>query len=206
MATLSSFQGHKIAIVGDSGVGKSTIFALLTGERFSSYYVKTKERAIATKLVSLPNGTQEKLQLWDTPGADETRTYTSHSIRDVKGVILVFDVSNEDTYLNVNNWIEVINTYSNEDSVPIIVIANKIDKVRNRKVKEEQVQQLGIQKGLLFLETSAKSGLNIEQIAPLMAQELQKRSTINTLESDTLSRMNNTPPKDRSIFSSCNLL
>ncbi|KXJ21688.1 ras-related protein Rab-13 [Exaiptasia diaphana] len=172
-----SSNGLKVALVGDSKVGKSTILSRLLGDSFSPLYVQTKERVIKSKYVEVTGERPQKLQIWDTAGDGDYRTIAAYSIKDVQGIIVVFDVCEEDSYMHVQNWMSVIqNTIEHADSIVIVIAANKIDKIKTRKIQPEQIEQLAHQYSVKYVEVSAKSDDNIDKLFKLVAFELHKKA------------------------------
>ncbi|XP_031561821.1 ras-related protein Rab-13-like [Actinia tenebrosa] len=209
MVQNNTSNGLKVALIGDGGVGKSSILSILQGEVFSACYVQTKDRIIKSHDIVLQNGRRQSLQIWDTAGSDDFRTYTAHSIKDVKGVIIVFDVCNETSYMNVQNWIKTLNHYVENaaDSVVIIIAANKIDKEsRYRKVKPEQVQQLAHQHNVQCIEVSAKTGERIQELFDLLASALAERATRQEEAPRAGEDEEVSEPDDGGFLSSCVLL
>lgn len=176
----------KVAIVGDSGVGKSTILSSYKGERFNPCYVQTREREIKNTRVDSGNGFAE-LQIWDTPGNDLCRTITAAYVReDVRGVVVVFDVTSYDSYLNVQHWVKTVKQYAGHDNVKFVFVGNKSDLKGKRKVTEEHGEELANQHNGAYIDASAKTNKNINMIFKRMAEFIlgEAPSTSNGRESE----------------------
>lgn len=108
------------------------------------------------------------LQLWDTAGQERFRSIAKSYFRRVDGVILLYDVTCENSFLDIRDWLESIES-SNNNQIPIILCGNKIDlrphalKIGMPVVTREQGRQLANEVGALFIETSAKEGTNIHK-------------------------------------------
>ncbi|XP_027039973.1 ras-like GTP-binding protein RYL1 [Pocillopora damicornis] len=134
---------HKIALVGDSGVGKSKILSSYLGERFNPLYVQTRERETKNTVVNVGRRVVE-LQIWDTPGNDHFRTVTAAYVQeDVQGVVVVFDVTNYDSFLNVHHWVKTVEQYARQDNVNFVFVGNKTDMEEKRKVSKEHGEEVG---------------------------------------------------------------
>ncbi|KAL9985347.1 hypothetical protein ACROYT_G007738 [Oculina patagonica] len=163
---------HKVVLVGDSGVGKSTILSSYRGERFNPCYVQTRDRDIKNAKVQVGRASVE-LQIWDTPGDDQCRTMTAaHMREDVQGVIVVFDVTSDDTYYNVQHWVKTIKQYAGNENLKFVFVGNKNDVQEGRKVFVESGEQLARQHNGRYMDASAKKKENIDQIFKAMAESI----------------------------------
>lgn len=161
---------HKIALVGDSGVGKSTILSTFKGERFNPLYVITRKREIKTAVVNVGNEVAE-LQIWDTPGSADCRTMTAAYVQeDVQGVVVVFDVTSYDSYMNVQHWVKTVNQFAGQENLKFVFVGNKTDLERQRKVSEDHGQELANQTNGAYIDASAKTNKNIEMIFRRMTE------------------------------------
>ena len=115
-----------------------------------------------------------KLQIWDTAGQERFRTITSSYYRGAHGIIIVYDVTDEESYNNVKQWLHEIDRYASE-AVNKLLVGNKCDltdkKVVETDVAKEWAEKLGIQ----FLETSAKNSTNVDKAFMMMAAEIKSR-------------------------------
>lgn len=118
---------------------------------------------------------------WDTAGQERFRTITSSYYRGAHGIIVVYDVTDQDTFANVKQWLQEIDRYATE-GVNKLLVGNKSD-LTNKKVVEYSVaKEFADQLGLPVLETSAKSSTNVEQAFLTMAKQIKDRmgsSTVN---------------------------
>jgi Ras-related protein Rab-18 len=117
------------------------------------------------------NGKRVKLTVWDTAGQERFRTLTSSYYRGAHGVVLVYDVTKQDTFENLEQWLNEVNMYGpssgsgsggNNDSVVKLLVGNKCD--LDRKVSKEEADAWARKNGMLFLEASAKTRLGIRQV------------------------------------------
>ena len=106
------------------------------------------------------NGKVAKLQIWDTAGQDRFRSITKNYYKGANGIIVIFSVTDKKSFDNVKKWIHQIKAEVNE-TVTIILVANKIDDEENREVTTEEGIELAESFGLKLFECSAKTGENI---------------------------------------------
>ncbi|KAJ3440158.1 small gtp binding protein rab8 [Anaeramoeba flamelloides] len=134
----------KILLLGDSSVGKSSIMLR---------YTKIRTINIDNKKV--------KLQIWDTAGQEKFRTIVRSYYRGTKGIILVYDITNVETFNNIKSWVKEIDTYG-ENVENLLLVGNKNDLESKRQVTTKMGQKLAEELGVAFFETSAKNDTNIE--------------------------------------------
>lgn len=153
----------KIVLVGDSGVGKSNLLSRFTRNMFTNDEKSTIGVEFATRLVPMEDGKKIKAQIWDTAGQERYRAITNAYYRGALGAMLVYDVTKQNTFENIPRWLRELRDYANRDIV-LILVGNKCDLVDSslRQVTEEQAKNLAAEFSLPFIETSAKSGLNVD--------------------------------------------
>ncbi len=171
----------KILIIGDSGVGKSSILLRFTEDTFSSQYISTIGVDFKIRTIE-QDGKHIKLQIWDTAGQERFRTITSSYYRGAHGIMIVYDVTDPESFENVKQWITEINRYSSE-SVNKLLIGNKID--RPRIVSTQSGQDFANLLGIEFVETSAKDTTNIDQAFYKLSSNIKQRMRLTPLPGTT---------------------
>jgi len=151
----------KLLIIGDSGVGKSSLLVRFADNQFSGNYITTIGVDFKIRTIEL-NGERVKLQIWDTAGQERFRTITSTYYRGTHGVIVVYDVASGDSFANVKRWLHEIN--QNCDEVSRILVGNKCDDPDRRVVLKEDASRFANQMGIQLFETSAKENINVEEM------------------------------------------
>jgi len=151
----------KLLIIGDSGVGKSSLLVRFADNQFSGNYITTIGVDFKIRTIEL-NGERVKLQIWDTAGQERFRTITSTYYRGTHGVIVVYDVASGDSFANVKRWLHEIN--QNCDEVSRILVGNKCDDPDRRVVLKEDATRFANQMGIQLFETSAKENINVEEM------------------------------------------
>jgi len=163
----------KLVLIGDSGVGKSCLLLRFADDAFTESYISTIGVDFRFRTVKVDNKTV-KLQIWDTAGQERFRTITSAYYRGADGIIMVYDTTSSDSFDHVNDWLKEVNRYASE-STSKLLIGNKADRVADRAVSTERAKEFADDLGVAFLETSAKSGSNVEESFLTMAAELIKQ-------------------------------
>jgi len=151
----------KLLIIGDSGVGKSSLLLRFSDNTFSGTYITTIGVDFKIRTVDV-GGEKVKLQIWDTAGQERFRTITSTYYRGTHGVIVVYDVSNGESFANVKRWLHEIDT--NCDTVTRILVGNKDDDPSRKVVEAADAQRFADQMSIQLFECSAKEGINVEEM------------------------------------------
>merc|ERR1712176_1356034 len=163
----------KLLLIGDSGVGKSCLLLRYVDETYQESYISTIGVDFKIKTIEL-DGKVIKLQIWDTAGQERFRTITSSYYRGAHGIIVVYDVTDQESFNNVKVWLQEIDRYANEN-VNKLLVGNKSDLTSKKVVDYETAKAFADELGIPFLETSAKSAANVEQSFMTMAAEIKKR-------------------------------
>lgn len=152
----------KLLIIGNSSVGKTSFLIRYYDNSFTSAFVSTVGIDFKVKTV-FRNEKKVKLQIWDTAGQERYRTITTAYYRGSMGFILMYDVTNEESFNAVQDWSTQIRTYS-WDNAQVVLVGNKCDLEDQRVVSTERGRQLANQMGLEFFETSAKENLSVKEV------------------------------------------
>ena len=160
----------KLMIIGDSGVGKTNFIFQFTEGRFSSLHVTTVGFDYKSKIVKLPKLKKNvKLQIWDTAGQERYMAINKNLFQKVQGIILMYDLTNRDSFEHVTNWLNLIK--QTVTSKTIILVANKLDlEEEKRIVSEEEGEQIAKDNNILFFEGSGASGQNVDKIFTSIAE------------------------------------
>ena len=144
----------KFLLIGDSGVGKSTLMTKICDETFSEEHISTigVDFKIYTDTI---DDKVCKLQIWDTAGQERFRVITSSYYRGAHGIFLCFDLTDRGSFLNLGTWKKEISKYA-RDSVMIILVGIKTDLESKRKVDFEQARELADSNAWTYVELSSK--------------------------------------------------
>lgn len=160
----------KLVLIGDSGVGKSCLLLRFADDSFTDSYISTIGVDFRFRTVNIDQKTV-KLQIWDTAGQERFRTITSAYYRGAHGIIMVYDVTNIESFEHVEEWLSEVNRHASESTLKLLV-GNKADLTEDKKVDPAQAQAYADNLGISFLETSAKNSTNVEAAFLTMARQL----------------------------------
>ncbi|KAJ7993227.1 hypothetical protein DPEC_G00270260 [Dallia pectoralis] len=152
----------KLLIIGNSSVGKTSFLFRYADDSFSNSFVSTVGIDFKVKTV-YRNDKRVKLQIWDTAGQERYRTITTAYYRGAMGFILMYDITNEESFNAVQDWATQIKTYS-WDNAQVIMVGNKCDMDEERVVPPEKGRHLAEQLGFEYYEASAKENINVRQV------------------------------------------
>ncbi|UYV63462.1 RAB2A [Cordylochernes scorpioides] len=175
-----------------TGVGKSCLLLQFTDKRFQPVHDLTIGVEFGARMIPIDNK-QIKLQIWDTAGQEAFRSITRSYYRGAAGALLVYDISRcgtimvcgcrRDTFNHLTTWLEDARQHSNSNMV-IMLIGNKSDLDSRREVKREEGEAFAREHGLIFMETSAKTAMNVEEeklhVLTLYSSSFVPQAFINT--------------------------
>lgn len=166
----------KVVIVGDAGVGKSSILLQFTDGLFDNSIQSTIGVDFKFKILTLDDSNGSKVRvkvvIWDTAGQERFRTLTSSYYRGTQGIILAYDVTRRETFENLNTWLQEVEQYSPEGgrNVVKVLVGNKVD--MERAVPREAAEAWARSHAMLFLEVSAKTKVGIAQVFGEVVQKI----------------------------------
>jgi len=163
----------KLLLIGDSGVGKSCLLLRFADDTYTESYISTIGVDFKIRTIQL-DGKTIKLQIWDTAGQERFRTITSSYYRGAHGIIVVYDVTEMESFNNVKQWLHEIDRYACE-GVNKLLVGNKADLTTKKQVDYSSAKEFADSLSIPFLETSAKSATNVEQAFMTMASEIKTR-------------------------------
>lgn len=155
----------KLLMIGDAGVGKSSMLLRFTDDSFDDHIQSTIGVDFKVKHMDV-NDKRIKVTIWDTAGQERFRTLTSSYYRGAQGVVMVYDVTRRDSFENLDQWLKEVKLYTpnNGEGVVKLLVGNKIDLGDSkREVQREEGESWARSQGMLFLEASAKTKLGIRQ-------------------------------------------
>ncbi|KAB5555796.1 hypothetical protein PHYPO_G00038230 [Pangasianodon hypophthalmus] len=162
---------HKTILVGDSGVGKTSLLVQFDQGKFiPGSFSATVGIGFTNKVVTVGE-VKVKLQIWDTAGQERFRSVTHAYYRDAHALLLLYDITNKSSFDNIRAWLTEIHEYAQSDAV-IMLLGNKADMSSGRVIKREDGERLAREYGVIFMETSAKTGVNVDLAFMTAAKEL----------------------------------
>ena len=157
-----SLKAIKIGLLGDSMVGKSTIVNKYINLEFKDNLLTTIGSDRYDTKFELENGKTIKLIIWDTAGQERFRSMALQALKAVHGIILVFDLTNRDSFDNINEWLGTIKENLNNPN--LILFGNKADVEENkRKVTKEEAERFAHKLGMKYFETSGYKKIGLQE-------------------------------------------
>ena len=162
----------KLVLLGESAVGKSSLVLRFVKGQFHEYQESTIGAAFLSQTVCLDD-TTVKFEIWDTAGQERYHSLAPMYYRGAQAAIVVYDITNQDTFARAKTWVQELQRQAS----PTIVIAlagNKADLASKRMVEYEEAQAYAEENQLLFMETSAKTAMQVNDLFLAIAQKLPK--------------------------------
>ncbi|KAM6937302.1 ras and EF-hand domain-containing protein [Xenentodon cancila] len=189
---------YRLVLAGDAGAGKSSFLLRLTLNEFRGDIQTTLGVDFQIKKM-LVDGETTSLQIWDTAGQERFRSIARSYFRKAHGVLLLYDVTSESSFLNVRAWVDQIQN-STDDEISLCIIGNKVDLREQlpsqRCVSSVHGEKLAKAYGALFCETSAKEGTNVVETVLHLAREVKKKGKLMR-KSESQVRLSQTKPTKR---------
>jgi Ras-related protein Rab-1A len=160
----------KILLVGNSNVGKSSLFLRFVDEIWKENFVPTIGVDFKIKSIKIDNKII-KLQIWDTAGQERFRSILSSYYKGANGILLLYDITNVNSFKSLSNWLIDIEKNSSKN-VKKILIGNKCDLNDLRKIPISKGKEFADTYDMKFIETSAKNNVNINECFNILGKEL----------------------------------
>lgn len=186
----------KIVIIGNTSVGKSSIIRRFCDDDYINHHISTIGVDFRVKTIDIDNYLYAKLQIWDTSGQERFKTITSSYYRGSHGVIVVYDISDLQSFKDVKKWIKELINFTSPNIV-LILVANKCDLKNKRVVSFESGKELADSYGILFIEVSSMSNININDIFYKLAKavvNIYQFKPINSIRLDKKAKQLNPKP------------
>ena len=197
----------KLLIIGDSAVGKTSMLLKYTDNFFPESHLATIGVEFKTKEVEY-NGYNIELQVWDTAGQERFKSITKSFFRNANGIIFVYDITQKNTFKNVKDWIK--DSEVNDFGFQRILVGNKIDLQNKRQVSLEDAKEWADKKNMEVIETSAKTGANIDKaVLKLIELILQNKTNdeimnkFGVTEKKNTEKLNNKDNKNKKSKKCC---
>ena len=161
---------YKIMVLGESKVGKTSLIKRYTKDQFGGVYLTTVGMDFQDKIIEIEDK-KVRLQVWDTAGQERFRNVTKSYFQSSQGLLVVYDITDKDSFLNINFWMENIKKNAPEN-VKLILVGNKCDLANERKVTIEDGENKARNYNIKFFESSAKDGTNVNELFFYLANEI----------------------------------
>ena len=168
----------KILILGESTVGKTNILTMFMDKKFNPNHMTTTGIDLKTTNIELKNK-KIRIQIWDTCGQEKYKSITKNLFLKVQGILAVYDITNRNSFSNLKNWIKSVKSDVNHSK--LLIIGNKSDLEEQREVPKNEAIEYAKEENIEYLETSCKTGENINKAITLICEEIMKD---NSFEKD----------------------
>lgn len=178
----------KLVLLGDSAVGKSCLVVRFVRDEFFEFQEPTIGAAFLTQTVQLDDCTV-KYEIWDTAGQERYRSLAPMYYRGAAAAVIVFDITKKDSFNGAKSWVKELQRRG-DSNVVIALAGNKADMESKRKVQTEEAQQYAKDNDIIYMETSAKTSLNVKKLFTEVAKKLPKNAPVETRDAFPIA-----PPK-----------
>lgn len=166
---------YKIIIIGDAGAGKSCLFHQFREGKFKKQSMSTIGVEFGTKIITLQNEHRRiKLNVWDTAGQERYRAVTRSYYRGAMGAVILFDITSNESFQHVPGWLQDAREQA-DGNIDIMLVGNKCDLKDERQVRFMDATTWARSQDILFLETSAMTGENVQEVFQILTQTIQAR-------------------------------
>ncbi|CUS23634.1 LAQU0S11e00804g1_1 [Lachancea quebecensis] len=173
----SALTSIKLVLLGEAAVGKSSIVLRFVSNDFAENKEPTIGAAFLTQRVNMGDHTI-KFEIWDTAGQERFASLAPMYYRNAQAALVVYDVTKPQSFIKARHWVKELREQASKDII-IALVGNKLDMVETgaeRKVALEEAENLASQEGLLFFETSAKTGSNVNEVFLAIGQKIPLKS------------------------------
>lgn len=175
---MSKEKHFKVLLIGDPNVGKTSFVQRYANNTFKSDYKGTVGVDFALKVLRISGDTTVKLQLWDVAGQERFTWMTRVYYKDAKGCIIMFDLTNRNSFLNVVRWKEDLDSkcwLTDGSTVPCLLLANKCD-LKDRQVQIDEIERIYSKQGFIgWTETSAKDDMMVKDSVKFLVDTMIKQ-------------------------------
>ena len=179
---MSEVESFKVVLVGESGVGKTSIITQFIDQTFQEDIQSTTGGTFSTKSVVCDGGKVLKFEIWDTAGQEKYRSLTKMFYKDAKAVIMVYDVTREDSFEELQKyWYDQIKESSPENII-LVIAANKSDLIEKEKVDEGEARNYAKEINALYVSTSAKNSNGINNLFEEIAKKYTGATNVEIKE------------------------
>ena len=164
----------KILIVGDSGVGKTNFILRFLNNEFNQNYMSTAGIDLKSGSIIIKNK-KIRIQIWDTAGQEKYKAITKNLFLKVMGALIVYDITNENSFYNLQSWVSMVKEECGKH-MQIVIVGNKSDLDSKRAISKEEVLNYAKEQKVEYIETSSKTGENIIKAITLLSEQILENS------------------------------
>merc|ERR1712045_636856 len=198
-SSLAPLAKYKLVFLGDQSVGKTSLITRFMYDSFDNTYQATIGIDFLSKTMYLEDRTV-RLQLWDTAGQERFRSLIPSYIRDSTVAVVVYDITNANSFHQTSKWIDDVRTERGSDVI-IMLVGNKTDLSDKRQVSTDEGERKAKELNVMFIETSAKAGYNVKQLFRRVAAALPGMESTESKKDDPMTEviLKDTPVPERTM-------
>jgi len=203
MAANKTYQ-FKLVLLGDTSVGKSSIVIRFVKGQFSEYQESTIGAAFLTQTVPIQDFTV-KFEIWDTAGQERYHSLAPMYYRGASAAVVVYDITSMESFQRAKSWVKELQRQGTPDAI-IAIAGNKVDREEERQVQTEEAKQYADSAHLYFIETSAKTNVNIRELFLAIARMLPKENSDDAKKENFILDENDFGDDTKKKSGCCNIL
>ncbi|XP_064088931.1 ras-related protein Rab-21-like isoform X1 [Macrobrachium nipponense] len=186
----SRSYNFKIVLLGEGCVGKTSLVLRYVEDKFNDRHITTLQASFLTKRVNI-SGKRVNLAIWDTAGQERFHALGPIYYRESHGAILVYDITDEDSFQKVKNWVRELRRMLGND-ICLVIAGNKLDLQKDRHVLLEEAEGYAQEVGAFHVQTSAKENKGVEELFIELTRRMLESAVANDQQRvNALSRGNN---------------
>lgn len=197
ITTPTSTYNLKVVLLGEGCVGKTSIVLRYVEDKFNNKHISTLQASFLTKRITVGDK-RVQLNIWDTAGQERFHALGPIYYRASNGAILVYDITDQDSFQKVKNWVKELKKMLGTDIV-ITIVGNKTDLDKDRTVHIDEAQSYAQAVGATFFETSAKQNEGIEELFLELTTLMIQHSDLKEAKASSLKRNNSVRSSNRLI-------
>jgi len=196
---MSEVESFKVVLVGESGVGKTSIITQFIDQTFQEDQQSTTGGTFSTKSVVCDNGKTLKFEIWDTAGQERYRALTKMFYKDANAAVLVYDITRKDSFEEIQNYWSNQIKESSPPGIILAVAANKSDLIDHEAVDEEQARKFAKDLGAIFVSTTATQIDPVNDLFIQIAKKYTGSNEIKIKDDDEAQEQPNTDDKKGTV-------
>ena len=165
------YRLYKILLLGDCAVGKSCLLLRYCENSFQESHLATIGLDFRLKTITLENNRKIRIQIWDTAGEDRFRAITKNYYKGAHGIVLIYDVTDQQSFQHIKDWVDKIKEESKE-GVIIYLVGNKIDLIDKRIITNADGKKLSEEIKIKYYETSAKDSTGVKEVFENLVKDM----------------------------------